>query len=142
MRSLRSAKMLAQGPEVRAGSRFFEGTPFHKAARLSQLIRLELYIPGNFIPASLRAKLALPICLNILRIWAYWRSKLLTSCTLVPEPREMRLRRLPLITSWCWRSCDGHRIDDGLDAIDLLFVDFVRVLFAIRRTDRCWAACP
>ncbi len=57
------------------------------------------HIPGSFIPASLRAKLALPICLNILRIWAYCRSRLLTSCTLVPEPREMRLRRLPLMTS-------------------------------------------
>src|SRR5206468_3581114 len=59
-----------------------------------------LYIPGSFIPASLRAKLGLPICLNIFFIWAYWRSRLLTSCTLVPEPRAMRLRRLPLMTSW------------------------------------------
>jgi hypothetical protein len=58
------------------------------------------YIPGSFIPAILRAKLGLPICLNIFFICAYWRSRLLTSCTVVPEPREMRLRRLPLITSW------------------------------------------
>src|SRR4030081_2906177 len=33
-----------------------------------------LYIPGNFIPANLLAKLGLPICLNIFFIWAYWRS--------------------------------------------------------------------
>src|SRR5580698_7039939 len=58
-----------------------------------------LHIPGNFIPAILRAKLGLPICLNIFFICAYWRSRLFTSCTVVPEPREMRLRRLPLITS-------------------------------------------
>jgi hypothetical protein len=57
------------------------------------------YMPGNFIPAILRAKLGLPICLNIFFICAYWRSRLFTSCTLVPEPRAMRLRRLPLITS-------------------------------------------
>src|SRR5882757_4347615 len=57
------------------------------------------YIPGSFIPDILRAKLGLPICLNIFFICAYWRSKLFTSCTVVPEPREMRLRRLPLITS-------------------------------------------
>ncbi|SRR5208337_3756903 len=57
------------------------------------------YIPGNFIPAMRRAKLGLPICLNIFFICAYWRSRLLTSCTLVPEPRAMRLRRLPLIDS-------------------------------------------
>ena len=54
---------------------------------------------GNFIPAMRRAKLGLPICLNIFFICAYWRSKLLTSCTLVPEPRAMRLRRLPLMAS-------------------------------------------
>ena len=29
------------------------------------------YIPGNFIPAILRAKLGLPICLNIFFICAY-----------------------------------------------------------------------
>jgi hypothetical protein len=57
------------------------------------------YIPGTFIPARRRAKLGLPICLNIFLIWAYWRSRLLTSCTVVPEPRAIRLRRLPLITS-------------------------------------------
>jgi len=53
------------------------------------------YIPGNFIPAILRAKLGLPICLNIFFICAYCRSRLLTACTLVPEPRAMRVRRLP-----------------------------------------------
>src|SRR5579872_3203874 len=58
-----------------------------------------VYIPGIFIPAMRRAKLGFPICLNIFFICAYWRSKLLTSCTVVPEPRAMRLRRLPLITS-------------------------------------------
>ena len=29
------------------------------------------YIPGSFIPARRRAKLGLPICLNIFFIWAY-----------------------------------------------------------------------
>src|SRR5258708_4111889 len=62
-------------------------------------------MPGNFMPASFLPKLALPMSLNILRIWAYWRRSWFTSCTLVPEPRAMRLRRLPLITSWCRRSC-------------------------------------
>ena len=42
--------------------------------------------------------------LNILRIWAYWRRRLLTSWTVVPEPRAMRLRRLPLMISWSRRS--------------------------------------
>ena len=37
------------------------------------------YIPGSFIPASRRAKLGLPICLNIFFICAYWRSRLFTS---------------------------------------------------------------
>jgi len=62
------------------------------------------YIPGSFIPASRRAKLGFPICLNILRIWAYCRSRLFTSGTLVPEPRAIRLRREPLMASWCSRS--------------------------------------
>src|SRR5579864_4422191 len=53
-----------------------------------------------FMPASLRSMLPLPICLNIFRIWAYWRRRLLTSCTVLPDPRAIRLRRLPLITSW------------------------------------------
>jgi hypothetical protein len=57
------------------------------------------YIPGIFIPASRRAKLGFPICLNIFFICAYCRSRLFTSCTLVPDPRAMRFRRLPLITS-------------------------------------------
>ena len=29
----------------------------------------------NLIPASLRIMLPLPICLNIFRIWAYWRRR-------------------------------------------------------------------
>src|ERR1700692_3007300 len=45
-----------------------------------------------------------PMDLNILRIWAYWRRRLLTSWTVVPEPRAMRLRRLPLMISWSARS--------------------------------------
>jgi hypothetical protein len=57
------------------------------------------YIPGNFIDASRRAKLGFPICLNIFLICAYCRSKLLTSCTVVPDPRAIRFRRLPLIDS-------------------------------------------
>ena len=60
--------------------------------------------------------------LNILRIWAYWRRRLLTSWTVVPEPRAMRLRRLPLMISWSWRSLCGHRVDDGFDAGELAFV--------------------
>ena len=50
------------------------------------------------IPASPRVNPGLPMDLNILRIWAYWRSRWLTCWTVVPEPRAMRLRRLPLIT--------------------------------------------
>ena len=95
--------------------RLLEGAPFHKSSGQWSVTRQNgsghdgplhtdtsrgLYIPGIFIPASLRMKLPLPICLNIFFIWAYWRSRLLTSCTVVPEPRAMRLRRLPLITSW------------------------------------------
>jgi len=72
----------------------------HRASAISFFV----YIPGSFMPANFRAKLAFPICLNIFRICAYWRNRLLTSCTLVPEPRAMRLRRLPFITSWCRRS--------------------------------------
>src|SRR5271170_3971749 len=45
-----------------------------------------------------------PMDLNILRIWAYWRRRLLTSWTVVPEPLAMRLRRLPLMISWSRRS--------------------------------------
>ncbi len=70
-----------------------------KFDEFTTLIPPYAYIPGSFIPAILRAKLGLPICLNIFFICAYWRSRLFTSCTVVPEPREMRLRRLPLITS-------------------------------------------
>ena len=45
--------------------------------------------PGSFNPASLLfMKLDRLMLLNILRICAYWRSRLLTSCTLVPERRE------------------------------------------------------
>jgi hypothetical protein len=58
------------------------------------------YIPLMPMPASRRAKLGLPICLNILRICAYCFSRLFTSLTLVPEPRAMRLRREPLMASW------------------------------------------
>src|SRR6266852_3244298 len=90
------------------------------------------YMPGNFIPAIRRAKLGLPICLNIFFICAYCRSRLLTSCTLVPEPRAMRFRRLPLMASFV----SGHRIDDGLDAVDLFLVNLVgRFLQAGKRAD-------
>ena len=106
-------KNLAQRTDVSVRTGFFERSPFHNEqwpvfgdqkgkkpvlATDHQLLTTA-YIPGNFIPAILRAKLGLPICLNIFFICAYWRSRLFTSCTLVPEPREMRLRRLPLITS-------------------------------------------
>ena len=67
----------------------------------------------------------LPMVLNILRIWAYWRRRLLTSWTVVPEPRAMRLRRLPLMISWSRRSFGGHGVDDGFDAGELAFVDVV-----------------
>ncbi len=43
-----------------------------------------------------RANPPLPICLNILAICAYCRSSWFTSCTVVPEPAAMRLRRVPL----------------------------------------------
>ena len=45
-----------------------------------------------------------PIILNILRIWAYCLRRLLTSWMEVPEPAAMRLRRLPLMSSWSRRS--------------------------------------
>ena len=57
------------------------------------------YIFGIRIPASRRAKLGLPMSLNIFFICAYWRSRLLTSYTVGPDPLAMRFRRLPLITS-------------------------------------------
>ena|SRR5436305_10196278 len=57
------------------------------------------HIPGSFIPASLRAKLGFPISLNIFLICTYCLRRLFTSCTVVPDPRAIRLRRLPLITS-------------------------------------------
>jgi len=57
------------------------------------------YMPGIFIPDRRLAKLGLDMDLNILRICAYWRSRLLTSGTLVPEPRAMRFRRDPLMAS-------------------------------------------
>src|SRR5438132_12780269 len=50
----------------------------------------EFYIPANFIPASSRAKPALPTCSNILRTCAHCRSRLFTSCTLPPEPSAIR----------------------------------------------------
>src|SRR2546426_10100965 len=59
--------------------------------KLFRQTEVGFYIPGNFIPASLRAKLAFPICLNILRICAYWRSRLFTSCTLVPDPLAIQI---------------------------------------------------
>ena len=65
----------------------------------AQVILITVSDSKAIIPAIRRAKLGFPICLNIFFIWAYWRSRLLTSCTLVPEPRAMRLRRLPLMAS-------------------------------------------
>ena len=47
----------------------------------------------------------------------------MTSWTEVPEPRAMRLRRLPLMISWSARSLRGHGVDDGFDAGELAFVD-------------------
>ena len=51
-------------------------TKIHLFARLawnhaSGSCLVTLHIPGIFIPASRRAKLGLPMLLNILRIWAY-----------------------------------------------------------------------
>src|SRR5260221_10247687 len=76
-----------------------------RTSRKIALAQCTTYIPGIFIPAMRRAKLGLPICLNIFFIWAYWRRRLLTSCTLVPLPRAMRLRRFSLMTSWWSRLC-------------------------------------
>ena len=42
--------------------------------------------------------------LNILLIWACCLRRLLTSWTVVPEPRAMRLRRLPLMMAELRRS--------------------------------------
>src|SRR5215467_7014060 len=103
-------KDLPQRPGVAVGAGFLEGAPFHsceqrvasreqRASKTRYSPLATRYIPGSFMPAILRAKLGLPICLNIFFIWAYWRRRLLTSCTEVPEPRAMRLRRLPLMTS-------------------------------------------
>ena len=78
--------------------RAFRGVSLNKGMALTTFSPL-VYTPGSFIPASLRAKLGLPICLNIFFIWAYWRSRLFTSWIVVPDPRAMRLRRLPLMTS-------------------------------------------
>ena len=56
--------------------------------------------------------------LNIFLIWAYWRRRLLTSWTMVPEPQAMRLRRLPLMISWSRRPRAGDggaaQVFDGL----------------------------
>ena len=52
----------------------------------------------------LLARPPLPICLNILAICAYWRRSWFTSCTLVPRPAAMRLRRVPEMISWLRRS--------------------------------------
>ncbi len=46
-------------------------------------------MPGSFMPGSFRPKLALPMALNILRIWAYCPSSWLTPCTLVAGPGGM-----------------------------------------------------
>src|SRR5438094_516968 len=88
---------------------------------------VEFYIPGNFIPASLRAKLALPICLNILRICAYWRSRLFTSCTLVPEPRDA-LSAAAIDDFMMNTLVHCHRVDDRFHTIELSFIYFVGVL--------------
>src|SRR5580698_4606427 len=50
------------------------------------------------------ARPPLPICLKTFAICAYWRRRLFTSCTSVPLPLAMRLRREPLIISWLRRS--------------------------------------
>src|SRR5260370_38927997 len=92
------------------------------------------YIPGNFIPAILRAKLGLPICLNIFFIWAYWRSRLLTSCTLVPEPRAMRLRRLPFVASWWVGSYSGLGFMIALPRVVFFSSNFLAGFFGAENT--------
>ena len=68
------------------------------------------------------ARPPLPIGLNILLIWAYWRRSLLTSCTVVPEPGAMRLRRVPLMISWSWRSLGVIELMMASTRVNWLFV--------------------
>ena len=69
----------------------------------------------------------LPYCFIIRRMSAYCFSTWFTSCTVVPLPRAMRLRRLPSIRLSFGALGGGHRIDDGFGGFQLLFVD-LRVL--------------
>ena len=45
-----------------------------------------------------------PKVLNILRIWAYWRRRLLTAWTVVPEPRAMAANLEPQSLQSEWRT--------------------------------------
>ena len=53
----------------------------------------------------------------------------MTSVTEVPEPRAIRSRRDPLMILGSVRSFVSHRVDDGVDAVELPLVD-VHVLHA------------
>src|ERR1700752_2952570 len=65
----------------------------------------------------------LPMPLKSLDIWVCWRRRLLTSWTVVPEPRAMRLRRVPFVVGGVGALLGGHGVDDGLDAGELGLVD-------------------
>ena len=64
-----------------------------------------------------------PIWRITVRTWPNCLTSWLTACTLVPEPRAIRRRREPLISSGRRRSCGRHREDDRLDPVELALVD-------------------
>ena len=53
--------------------------------------------PANLPMPRIFILAMLPYCFIMRRMSAYWRRTSLTSCTLVPLPRAMRLRRFPSI---------------------------------------------
>ncbi len=70
----------------------------------------------------------LPICLNILAIWAYWRRRLLTSCTCGAAAGGDALAAGAGDDLVIAALLGGHRVDDGLQARELLFIHILRGL--------------
>jgi hypothetical protein len=60
----------------------------------------------------------LPMPLKSLDIWVCWRRRLLTSCTVVPEPRAAAVDDGGVVAL-----PGGHGVHDGLDAGELRLVD-------------------